>query len=165
MKKEYVVENFSKFYEPLKSFVFLNTNILRLTRAPWKEFNFLRFHSKGDDNDPKVMEVLASLEDLFIKKEINNKKYNDVAQSAKARVEHRYYKLTNELKAILDRVKFMVNRDDEEFYGFEDATFYLDDELVCCVISHENMAILRLKDSEASELEKNGVRLDEIEAN
>lgn len=165
MKKEYVVENFSKFYEPLKSFVFANTNILRLTRTPWKEFRFLRLQTKGNDSDPKVVEVLESLDGLFIKKEINNKKYNNLIQSAKARIEHRYYRLTNELKEILKRVKLVVNREDEEFYGFEDATFYADDELVCSVISHEDMAILRIDDSEASELEKNGVKLEEIESN
>ena len=154
MKKEYCLENFSNYEDLIKDFLFTIANIVRLTRIQTVEFGLFYIKKVGTDKDALYLKTVNSLKSNLIKKEVNNKKYNDVKQFKNSRFEHWYLKLDQSLKERLEKVGLIVNYYMPEFYGFEDVTFYKNDSLICAVIAHENMAILRLDDNEAKEMQK-----------
>lgn len=163
MKKEYAVENFDQHWQEIADFVFARANIVRLTRTSWREIGFFYIRKKGEDNDPEMVRVLKSLENDFIKKEVNNLKYNDMPQAKISHFEHRFYRLSENIKARLVKVKLNVHGYQEHFYGFEDATFYQENEMICSIISHENTAILFLTENEVEELRSKSTSLQPID--
>jgi hypothetical protein len=86
------------------------------------------------DTDEHFEKTKALLKKDFIRKERNNRRFNDITQPS-GTFEHYFYKLTPKLKRLL--------RDDEycdsgrKLYGFEDPTFYRKGKIIGCYISHD----------------------------
>ena len=175
-KKECWIElnkkEFEKQEELIRRFLLKNSSILRLTRITWCPalFGFITLIGKkgskkafGTDTDPKFIKFNERLESDFIKRIVNNKKYNDLKQPLNQKYEHYFYKLSRKLRDLINKeTLFFTNinnyYDTENFYGFEDPTFYKNKEMIGYVISHELQVGLYLTEKERHNFENKGIK-------
>ncbi len=163
VRKEYWCE-FDKAtrYEPIiREYLFNNSNIIRLTNIITLSIGLFYFKTIGSKKDKRFINTLETLNNLFLKKEINNKRFNDVVQFKKSKHEHYFYKFDktitnylNEESLLFDFVK------SKYFYGFEDPTFYNNQEMIGCIITHEPQIVLYIPDEDKMYLTKKGVIFD-----
>jgi len=158
----------------LRGFFLKNSDILRLTRITWGPalFGFITSINKksgkiwGADKDLKFIKFKDSIKKDFIKKVANNKKYEDIKQPLNQKFEHYFYKLSKKVKDLLNNeTLFFTNINNyynsDNFYGFEDPTFYKNKKMAGCVISHELQISLFLTKKEKDILERKGIDLIE----
>jgi len=168
MQQKFVVEMHTdeKVEKILRNFLLRNSNILRLTAVKWIEVSWLiLWRRKGGDNDPLFKKTKERLQKYFLKKIINNKRFDDVVQRKKARYEHYFYKLSANLRKSLNEETLFwpfPPESSKNFYGFEDSTFYRDGHKLGCVISHENYVFLYLTPSEKKQLERLDIKLTKV---
>jgi hypothetical protein len=166
-RKQYTL-SFDKAQESekiVRTFLLENSNIVRLTEISWTEIGFFKIKRFGGEKDRKFVETLEKLEPFFLKKITNNKRFDDIEQGKKSRFNHYYYRLSPILKSSINKQTLIWNSfppcsEILIFYGFEDLTFYKDDEMIGSVITHEPIIILHLTEPEKKKLEKQGVVFD-----
>ena len=164
MKKEYWVEEQQalKFESELRSFLFQKADMLRLTYEPWTEGFFWWRVRHGAENDPEWIRTKENLRLFFMKKVVNNKRFNDLEQG-KWKYTHYFFRLTRKIKDMLthETLFWSVNPPvaGGPFYCFEDPTFYKGDDLIGGVISDMPYVFLYLTDTERKQLEKKGLLL------
>jgi len=176
-KKECWIElhdkkKFKKQEELIRKFFLKKSNILRLTRITWGTslFGFITLINKrgskkvfGTDTDPKFIRFKERVDPYLLKRIANNKKYNDIKQPLNQKYEHYFYKLSKKLKDLISKETLFFSNinnyyNSENFYGFEDPTFYKNKEMVGCVISHELQVCLNLTEKEKYNFENKGIK-------
>ena len=162
MIKEFFLQLNKEQEQILRCFLIHNTDTIRLTRIIWHHL-ILPYKTIGSDKDPKFIQLVTSLKDDLIKKEVSNKKFNDVEQGKRKRFEHYYYKLSPAIiKTLNTETLSFKTPPNTLFYGFEDPTFYKNNRMIASIISHENTAILYLDDKQAKELRGKNLNLKQI---
>jgi hypothetical protein len=152
-------ENAEKSEKIIRQFAFDNANFVRLTKV--SSFNF--FEKIGGNKNTKFLEIFENLRPFYVKKIINNKLFNDIEQAKKSRFEHYFFKLDLPVKKIFKEESILFDEfKSKNFYGFADPTFYIDNEILVSIITHEPIVILYLTDSEKSILENKTVIFDEF---
>jgi hypothetical protein len=165
MKKEYWIEHKQawKSEKILRAFLFKKADRVRLTYTPWTEGFFKRIRH-GSENDPKWIETKENLRPYFVRKVINNKRFNNLEQG-KHTFTHYFFRLTETLKEMLTKetLIWLVNPPASKgpFYCFEDPTFYNGDKMIGGVITHEPYLFLYLTDAERKQLEKKGLSFND----
>lgn len=144
-------------------FFLANADTLRLTITETTEIGFCLPPIKriGGYSDPVFLETLKNLQDDYIKNIINSEKYNDITQPCGQKFEHYFYRLSGKIKSGLKESSLLFNSYDKFFYGFEDPTFYKEEQILGSVISHEPIIIMYLTVSEKERLTKEGVSFTE----
>ena len=162
-RKKYTIsfDKAKKSEQTIRKFLLCNSDSVRLTEVHSIEFGFFKINKKVGEKDKKFIETLEKLKPFFIKRITNNKKFNDIEQSKKAKFNHYFYRLSPTLKSIINKEKLFFNYPNiEVLCGFEDPTFYKDDVMIGSIITHEPIIILYLTVMEKSTLEKNGAFFD-----
>ncbi len=163
---KYLLENPTKEQENIvRQFLLINSDTFRITSARWVELGFLSLIRKGGKNDPKFIDAKRKLEKYFVKKIINNKRYDNLEQFKNSEFEHYFYKLSKEMKNRINKetLIWQVNPpENKTFYGFEDPVFYKKDKIIGFVISHECYIFLNLNKPEKKNLNRKGVKLEII---
>src|SRR6185369_11571661 len=131
-------------------FLLQGSDSVRLTEQKWTELGVFSYKKLGGENDEKFHATLKGLEKDYVKKETNNKKYNDIEQPGKSLFTHYFYRLSDEIRDKFknDPVLFEAMNLPVCFYGFDDPVFYKDEKMVGGMITHENMVFLSLSDEE-----------------
>ena len=163
IRKEYSLsfDKAEKSEQAVRKFLLRNSDSVRLTEVHSVELGFFKIKRRGGEKDRRFIETLEKLKPFFIKKIINNKKFNDIEQSKKAKFTHYLYRLSPKLKLIINQEKLFFNYPNtKDLYGFEDPTFYKNDLMIGSVITHEPIIIMYLTVTEKSTLEKKGVVFD-----
>ena len=172
MVKEQCWTHLSEKQEPIiRRFLIYNSNVLRLTRfkikkwRPIQERLWAKFCSNENKDEDHIFEkLLGKLKKDLIKVETNNKKFNEITQSKGSSFDHYYFKMSKEIKERLNKGKLISYPSgsyfDEacNFYGFEDPTFYKNDKMFGCYITHEGDVVLYLTKAQRKSLENKGVR-------
>ena len=162
-KKEYWIgplygKDSKRLEVSIRRFLLKNSDVLRLTRMCYRE-NF--FNIKGDNHDPIFIHVKKNLQKYFIKKVRSNKRFNDISQGKNISFEHYFYKLSKKIRDLINKETLFYYvpalHPKDNFYGFEDPTFYKKDRMIGCVISHEKMVAIYLSDYEKNTLEKKSI--------
>lgn len=158
MKKEYWIEE-DQCYQcenVLRNFFIKKADRMRVTHVPWTEGFFWRVRH-GTENDLEWIKTKESIRPFFIKKVVNNKRFNDLEQG-KWKYTHYFFRLTKEIKDMLTKETLLwpVNppASSGSFYCFEDPTFYKGNNLIGGVVTHEPYTFLYLTDIERKQLEK-----------
>lgn len=99
---------------------------------------------KGDIVNPDTLETFKRLEPWFLRRETNNLMYGGAPQGKRAQIDHYYFEMSEEIKAMLNQQTLLWEGYDFEslFKGFEDPVFYKDEVMVGYVISHEHEGII-----------------------
>jgi hypothetical protein len=157
-------EQFVKKEQALRDFFLGHAITVRFTHQPMKVLRFswrtlFGFEKALDANDPIFIELINSLQNDFIKKTITNERYQ--IKQPIGTFDHYFYHLSPNLKTRLNKETLIWYLDDKSsLRGFEDPSFYRDDELLGHVISHEQAVYINLDEREKMELEAKGVRFD-----
>ncbi|HEY1074443.1 MAG TPA: hypothetical protein VGE59_01940 [Patescibacteria group bacterium] len=161
VRREYIVtlKYRSSKADVLLNFLIAHSDTLRLTRSTWWQLWPLPWKKVGTEKDPIFRRQLEFVSKEFIRKEVTNKKYNDIPQG-NARYEHYYFKLQGKVKEVLSAAGlFMNNYDEEFFFGFEHPAFYKKGEMIAAFMSYTYTAILLLTEKEREELERLGLQV------
>lgn len=160
MEKTISYDNARKSEKLIRDLLLDKSNVIRLTEVHWREGFF--FRKFGGEKDLKFVEVINKLNQAFIKKITNNKRF-DLVQGKKAQFNHYFYKLTPTLKNFINEETLFWNYappNSKHFYGFEDIAFYKNDTMLGSIITHESIITLYLSDAELKKLIKAGVGFD-----
>lgn len=146
----------------IRDFLLRNSNIVRFTEIHWTEGSIFKRKKCGGLQDENFRETLNTLQEFFIKTEINNKKYSDIEQG-KHIYTHYFYTLSPQIKTLINDETLLWDRSpycSNHFYGFEDVTFYYDNFMRGSVITHEPIIILFLTPEEKNQLQRSGIVFD-----
>lgn len=112
---------------------------------------------KNYQKHSKFREFQEKHKEDYIRKETNNYLYDDVPQFPGSRFHHYYYKLTENILSEINEITLLSSP-----YGFEDPTFYYNNQIVCSVISHEPIIVLFITEEERKGLNQEGVLFDSL---
>jgi hypothetical protein len=151
-----------KYEKDIRRFLLSSSDVIRVTEHHWTEVKLFKITKYGGEHDERFMAVVKELKPFFIKKIINNEKYEGIVQSKKAEFTHYFYKLSPKFKKMLceDTIIWLDAAFSKNFYGFEDPTFFKKNTMIGSVISHEPIISLYLTDKEKKELDRKGVMFD-----
>lgn len=159
MRNECWVDTAKTKEELIRKYLVKNSDAVRLTRWIETEIGLFYIKKYADDKDKDFLGVLASLQEDFLKKIINNKRFNDIPQGKNSKYEHYFYKLSKEIAGMLNKETlfwWVMPPKKCSFYGFQDLAFYKKGQMIGAIISHENYAVLYLKEKEKKSLENKG---------
>lgn len=110
--------------------------------------------------DEKWLKTIESLKIDLIKIERNNLLYNSIPQH-KHYYNHYFYKLSKNFRKKLSDVGVYWDdySDVNEFYGFEDPTFFKKGKVLGGIISHEGMVWFTLEKKALKELNQKGIEI------
>jgi hypothetical protein len=141
----------------LRQFLLEKADKIRLTRYIW---GIIFKH--GQDSDPKFIMVKNNLNTDLLRVEKNNTKFNDIEQGNQV-FEHYFYQFSDNIKNLLNKETLFFDQipnSSKSFYGFQDPTFYINNKMLSCVISHEQEIIFDLSEKEISLLKSKSVPIE-----
>ncbi|MDO8553698.1 MAG: hypothetical protein Q7S22_02735 [Candidatus Micrarchaeota archaeon] len=154
--KEYWVDTDKTKEELIRLYLLKNSDALRLTRMEQTTLGLFYIKKLVEDDDPFFLAVVKNLEKDFLKKVINNKRFNDLPQGKNSKYQHYFYKLSANIKKMLDKETlfwWVMPPKNDSFYGFEDPSFYKKGKMIGSIISHEMYVALYLSVKEKIALE------------
>ena len=158
--KQYSV-SLDKDSEPiLRSYLLDYADTFRITRAePWMEVHFFKINKFGTDDDPKLIAGQQTIRKDLFRKVASHKRYNDVYMGKRRRFIHQYYKLSVDLKQILNQETLGFGVESKTFYGYEDPTFYRGDQMLCSTMTLKGKIICNFTPSQVKLLMDKGLKL------
>ena len=142
----------------LRNFLFDNCNIIRFTNVPHIKIGLAQFKKAGGNRDKTFIATVDKLSPFFLKTLTNNMRFENIEQGKKKKFTHYFYRLSQEIKYHLNKETLLFDSYNNSscFYGFEDPTFYIDDIMAGCIISHEDELVLFLTEKEKKFLQDKG---------
>ena len=168
-RNEYFCEPCTQAQEKVvRTFLLKKSNIVRLTAVTWSEISWFKIRRFGGHRDLCFREIFGQLKPFFLKKVVNNKRYNNIVQSKRSKFTHYFFMLSPEIKKKLQEETLfwtIYQTISKYFYGFEDPVFYSDEIMIGSVITHMRQLNLFLRDEEKKALEMKSVKLLRVVGN
>ncbi|GEM_PF-2873492 len=134
------------------------SDMIRFTKSLETELHVFPLKITKFADDKRFHECMLRLEKEFVRKEENNKKYNNLAQGKKV-FTHYFFTLSKKIKTMLNKeslLYWMVPPSSRYFFALDDPIFYKGKKMIGGVIGHEAMVYVYLTAEEKRVREKEG---------